>query len=213
MAPEISEKTWDFDRLAAGYDRSVAAGDCQYYARYGEVLDAVVARVGVAAGQRILDIGTGTGALAFKCLAKSAYVVGLDPSEQMLAVAREKAGCNYRVRLVQDPDPFVHILYPDASFDAIVSSYAFHHIPHRIQPDCVREMVRVLKPGGRWAMGDVAFSDEAAGREALATLPWLEKEYFPRIDALRAAFAQLGMDMLSEQMTPVTWLMWATKPD
>ena len=212
MSPEIENGVWDFDQQAKRYDERVAADGSRYYARYDQVLDAVVAAAQVSRGQRVLDIGTGTGALVFRCLAKGAYVVGLDPSEQMLAVAREKAGCNYRVRLVQAADPFLHIAYPDASFDAVVSSYAFHHVPHRMQPDCIREMMRVVKPGGRWALGDVAFQDEAAQREALDTLPWLEEEYFPRVDALRAAFAELGVELSAEQMTPVTWLMWARKP-
>ena len=213
MAPDHTTKRWHFGRQQAeSYDRRVSEDTTQYYARYQAVLDAVVQRARVVRGQRVLDIGTGTGALAFRCLAKGAYVAGLDPSEGMLKVAREKAGCNYRVRLVRADDPFLSISYPDASFDAVVSGYAFHHVPRGLHAGCVREMLRVLKPGGWWALGDVAFQDAAAERDALARLSWLEEEYFARVDALRAACGELSIDLSAEQMTPVTWVMWAQKP-
>ena len=212
MAEDGDVKTWDFDPWAERYDRAVAADGTTYYARYAEVLDAVVAAAGIAPGMRVLDIGTGTGALALRCLARGAEVVGLDPSVGMLAQARQKADAEARLELRQAEDPFLRIPYPDASFDAVVSTYAYHHVPHAQRAQSVREMVRVLKPGGRWAVGDLAFENQAAERQALRELRWLEEEYFTRIDALRAAFAALGMALSAQQMTPVTWVLQAVKP-
>lgn len=102
---------------------------------------------------------------------------------------------------------------PDSSFDAVVSTYAFHHIPHYRQPEGIREMVRVLRPGGVWAMGEVAFRDAAAELEAKRTFPWLdEDEYYPHIDSLRSSFSQFHMILHSKQFTPVAWVLWALKP-
>ncbi len=140
-------KTWNFDEWADRYDEGVAA-DSPLYARYGEVLDKVVEIADIFPGKIVLDIGTGTGNLVLRCLARDAAVIALDPSKRMLAKAREKVGDDPRAEFHQVDEPFLHIPYPDAYFDAVVSTYAFHHIPHRLKPASVREMVRVLKPGG-----------------------------------------------------------------
>ena len=72
-------------------------------------------------------------------------------------------------------------------------------------------MVRVLKPGGRWALGDLAFENEEAESRALREHHWLEEEYFARIDELRDAFAEIGMKLEARQFTPVTWVLWAAR--
>ena len=204
------EKTWDFDSWAARYDKTVARGS-QLYARYDEVLDMAVKIADISAGKRVLDIGTGTGNLAQRCLTRGAMVIGLDPSERMLSKAREKLGTNSKAEFRQVDEPFLHIPYPDDFFDAVISTYAYHHIPHRLKPDSVREMVRVLKPGGLWVLGDLVFENEQAERRALREYKWLEEEYFARIEDLRSIFAELRMELDAQQLTPVTWVLWAIK--
>lgn len=201
-------KTWDFDDVADEYD-SWVHGDCPVYARYDEVLDAVVAAARVSAGSRVLDLGTGTGNLALRCLARGAAVIGLDPSERMLANARAKTRGNPNVGFRQVDNPFLSIPYPDASFDAVVSTYAFHHVSHRVKPDAVREMLRVLRPGGMWAMGDLAFANAWEEQNALRQHDWLEDEYFIRIDEMRGLLVELGGELRAQQFTGVTWLLWA----
>lgn len=205
------DKVWDFDPIAERYDASVARSE-DIHARYGELLDAVVERAQLGRGDRVLDLGTGTGALALRCLDLGAQVVGLDPSERMLEKARAKAGCNHRVRFVHAEAPFERIPYAEASFHAVVSSYAFHHVPNEHKPTCLAEMLRVLKPGGRWAMGDLAFRDEGEERAALERYNWLEEEYFLRVDELVDVFGALGCRLEGEQFTPVSWLLWTVKP-
>ncbi len=149
-----NEKTWDFDSWADQYDEAVAS-DFQLYARYDEVLDFVVEIVNVIPRTRVLDIGTGTGNLALRYLDRGATVVGLDPSRKMLAKAIKKAGDNPGAELRKVVAPFLHIPYPDDYFDAVVSTYAFHHIPHRLKLSSVYEMIRVLKPGGTWGYWEI----------------------------------------------------------
>lgn len=121
----------------------------------------------VCPGMRVLDIGTGSGNLALRCLARGTAVVGLDPSERMLFKAREKVGGDSIVEFHRIDEPFLHIPYPDASFDAVIGSYAHHHIPHRLTPDSICEMIRVLGPGASWVLGDLAFENEQTERRAL----------------------------------------------
>ncbi len=206
------DKTWDFDGWADVYDADVRS-DCPLHARYDEVLDAVVQAADVTVGKIVLDIGTGTGNLALPCLKLGATVVGLDPSDRMLAKAREKTADYPAVEFRLVADPFLNIPYPDVFFDAVVSTYAFHHVPHRSKPDAVREMVRVLRPGAMWALGDLAFQNQEAAREALGLYrDWLEEEYFALIDELVPVFRELGMKLDATRFSPVTWVLWAKKP-
>ena len=73
------------------------------------------------------------------------------------------------------------------------------------------EMVRVLGPGGTWVLGDLIFQNETAEKEALKRYDWMEDEYFARVDELVPVFEGLGMELKSEQFTPVTWVLWAVK--
>lgn len=212
MKTRECEKTWNFDSWADRYDEVVAGGS-QFYARYDEVLDVVIEIGSISPGKRVLDIGTGTGNLALRCLARGAAVVGLDPSERMLVKAREKVGGDSEAEFHQVDEPFLQIPYRDASFHAVVSTYAFHHVPLRLKSDAVREMVRVLKSGGLWALGDFVFENEEVERRALGKYGWLEEEYFARIDELRPVFTELGMKLNRQQFTPVTWVLWAIKPE
>jgi len=103
----------------------------------------------LGAGQRLLDIGCGTGALTL--LAKrrepTADVVGLDPDPKALARAREKAAqANLEVRF--DQGFATELPYPDASFDRAFSSMMYHHLAAADKGLTLRELLRVLAPGG-----------------------------------------------------------------
>jgi len=98
---------------------------------------------------RILDIGCGTGtfAVAIKRWLPTVEVVGLDPDPRALARSRrkaERAGVSIRFdRGFADALP-----YPDAAFDRVFSCLMFHHLPPDAKLATLREVRRVLKPGG-----------------------------------------------------------------
>ena len=96
-----------------------------------------------------LDIGTGTGDLAFELLSQSpnSQVDAIDPSEKMLAVARDKSlnlGVSKRPRF-QNADA-LNLPMPDNFFDGIVSGFCFRNIENRLK--ALEEMFRVLKKNG-----------------------------------------------------------------
>ena len=207
----MTNDPWNFDKKAARYDE-IVEGEHPLYARYREVLDALVEKADIAPGTRVLHIGTGTGNLAQLCLSRGATVVGVDPSEGMLARAREKLGNDPNIEFRQIADPFLNIPFADGSFDAIVSTYAYHHVPPESKADTVAEMFRVLKPGGTLGIGDLIFESEETEKGALNQYRWLEEEYFARIEELLPIFTAVGIGLNASQFGPVTWVLWRTRP-
>lgn len=134
-------------------------------------------------GQRVLDVGCGTGILAREIasqIGSVGRVVGIDPSPGMLAVAGQLAPAVEWREGVAESLPF-----SDQSFEAVVSQFALMFFTDRRQ--ALREMLRVLTPGGRLAVAvwdsldsipaytsEVALLERMAGRQAA--------------DALRAPF-------------------------
>jgi ubiquinone/menaquinone biosynthesis C-methylase UbiE len=114
-------------------------------------------------GDRVLDIGTGTGslAIALKRRHSEADVVGLDPDPAALAMARRKAE---RASVsIQFDQGFADALpYPEGSFDRVTSSLMFHHLSLSERERVLREVRRVLKPGGCFHMLD--FDGPITGR-------------------------------------------------
>jgi putative AdoMet-dependent methyltransferase len=212
MCHDGQDKVWDFDDEADSYDDLVVSDD-MVYERYDDVLNAVVDVTAVCPGKKVLDLGAGTGNLTMRCLGRDpTLVVGLDPSAKMLEKAEEKVGGDGRVKLLQVGRPFREIPYPDEHFDVVASTYAYHHVPHRVRRETVVEMMRVLKPGGIWALGDLIFETEEAEKELLERIDWMEEEYFPRVDHMREIFKELDIELNAIQFTHITWVLWAIKP-
>lgn len=95
----------------------------------------------------ILDLATGTADLALELAERypNAAVVGLDPSEAMLAVGRAKTKPAARVQLVVGDAQ--ELEFEDDSFDGVTMAFGIRNVPDR--PRALREMARVVRPGGR----------------------------------------------------------------
>ncbi|WP_227025672.1 class I SAM-dependent methyltransferase [Streptomyces fodineus] len=107
---------------------------------------------GAAPGDRVLDVGCGTGCLTRRMATRvgpDGAVTGVDPSPPVLDYARARkrrqgsAPCTYREGIAESLD------FPDASFDTVVTSLMLHHLPQELRPAALREMYGVLRPGGR----------------------------------------------------------------
>jgi putative AdoMet-dependent methyltransferase len=212
------EKTWTWtERQVARYDRWTATEEGLYYARYNDLLDLVVVRCKVHEGDRVLDIGTGTGELACRFARnRGCEVVGLDPSPAMIEAALRKGEGISRgvVGFRVAEAPFLEIPYPIRSFDAVASTQAFHHVHERHKPAAVREMARVLKEGGRLAIGDPMFHGKTDLQAALERWPdELEDEYFAYLDTLAPMFHEAGLSFEAEPLTDINWVVWGEKSE
>ena len=100
-------------------------------------------------GQRILDVGCGTGtmAIAVKRATQQVEVIGIDPDPKALRRARDKA-VKAGVSIQLDQGFADELPYADASFDRVFSSFMFHHLPAEDRSKALRAMRRVLKTGG-----------------------------------------------------------------
>jgi ubiquinone/menaquinone biosynthesis C-methylase UbiE len=123
----------------------------------------LVEQAGIRPGQRVLEIGCGTGNLALLVgqLNPGAEVVGLDPDPRALARARRKA--ERRSLPVRFDHGFAQELpYADASFDRVLSALMFHHLGPDEKERALREVRRVLEPGGSFHLGDLGGAKEHA---------------------------------------------------
>lgn len=121
---------------------------------------------GILPGQRVLDIGCGTGVLAIAAAERagsSGYVVGLDPNPQMIEVARGKPS-----NVVWQLGRAETLPFENASFDAVVSQFAM--MLFKSKRTTIEEMLRVLKPGGRLAIAVLDQLGRSPGYDALTTL-------------------------------------------
>jgi ubiquinone/menaquinone biosynthesis C-methylase UbiE len=106
-------------------------------------------------GMKVLDLGSGTGSLTIliKQSHRMASVYGLDADPQVLEIARRKAS-HAEVDINLDQGMAYQLPYPDGMFDRVVTSLAFHHLDIHEKQLAMREVFRVLRPGGYFCLLD-----------------------------------------------------------
>src|SRR3989344_8963491 len=104
----------------------------------------------------ILDVGTGTAnlAIAIKKRSPKAKILGIDPDEKILKIAKEKIKKEkLDIKFIK---AFAQKLpFKEQSFDYVVSSFAVHHIPSDLKGQAFLEMYRVLRSGGTILIIDI----------------------------------------------------------
>lgn len=105
--------------------------------------------------EEVLDIGCGTGSLLIMIKRKysNVEVTGIDADEKILKIAEKKIKeNNLNIKLVITSAS--KLPFPNSSFDVIVSTLVFHHLPTEVKKKALEEAYRVLKKNGRFLLVD-----------------------------------------------------------
>lgn len=138
------------DPVVAEYARAAQLYDAKWAFYVEATTRETLRRMPMTPAARVLDVGCGTGELLRRLRAKypEAVLAGLDPVAEMLAVAGNKLSGKEDLRIgYADALP-----WSSATFDVVVSCNMFHYISHPVA--ALREMARVLRPGGSLVLTD-----------------------------------------------------------
>ena len=146
-------------------------------------------------GQRVLDLGCGTGTLTLliKQAEPAADVVGVDGDAQVLAIAQGKAA-QAGVAVQWDKGLATELPYADQSFDRVLSSLVFHHLDRPAKLQALREAHRVLRPGGELHLLDFGPPQTAFSRLIAPLIRGMERLDDNLDGALRDMLVATGFD-------------------
>jgi ubiquinone/menaquinone biosynthesis C-methylase UbiE len=180
------------DRFARTAERVAAHQD----GRAGRLAEAVADFVRPAGDERVLDVGTGAGALALALAPLVRDVVGVDPVPELLELARERSLPN--TEFVEGDG--TALPFRDGAFDLTGTHRTLHHVG---RPDLVvAEMARVTRPGGLALVVDQLAPDDPGEAAALHAFEAARDPSHCRLLTemeLRELFATSGLDLLRER--------------
>ena len=157
--------------------------------------DRILGHVTWRGDERVLDVGTGRGLLLVGAVKRAprGHGVGLDiwQTRDLSDNSIERTKANLAVEGVAErcdlvTVPAQQMNFPDASFDAVVSNLCLHNIPGEARTRAVREIARVLKPGGIAVISDLMFVNRhaatfrASGLSATIDGPYLLDAFPPQ---------------------------------
>lgn len=189
-----------FDVWADGYDESVRLADesdAYPFAGYATILREIYGRVCASGAKTVLDIGFGTGTLAGQLYQQGCDVFGQDFSSRMIQLAQGKMPRaklyqgDFSLGLVQE--------LKQQRYDAIIATYALHHLTDEQKVAFFQELLPLLQDNGCIYVGDVAFATRAQLEQCKAQAgdDWDASEIYFVYDELKQAFPQLRFEPVS----------------
>ena len=189
-----------FDVWADGYDESVRPADendAYPFAGYAAILKEIYGRVCASGAKAVLDIGFGTGTLAGQLYQQGCDVFGQDFSSRMIQLAQEKMP---RAQLYQGDFSLGLVqALKQQRYDAIIATYALHHLTDEQKVAFLQELLPLLQDNGCIYVGDVAFATRAQLEQCKAQAgdDWDASEIYFVYDELKQAFPQLRFEPVS----------------
>lgn len=205
-----------FDDWADDYDETVESQDGEYrevFKNYQEILNETVKHILKYKGAKVLDIGAGTGNLT-NAASKIGYnVIGLEPNVKMRTIASDKYPF---IKFM--PGTFLSIPIEDHSLDAIINSYAFHHLTDDEKKEAVKLFKNKLQKDGLVVIADTMYESEIAKENILndvkssgysSLLHDLETEFYTTHKILKNIFEHEGFKVSFLQMNKFVWILTA----
>ena len=189
-----------FDVWADGYDESVRLADesdAYPFAGYATILREIYGRVCASGAKAVLDIGFGTGTLAGQLYQQGCDVFGQDFSSRMIQLAQGKMP---RAKLYQGDFSLGLVqALKQQRYDAIIATYALHHLTDEQKAAFLQELLSLLQDNGCIYVGDVAFATRAQLEQCKAQAgdDWDASEIYFVYDELKQAFPQLRFEPVS----------------
>lgn len=159
----------------------------------------LIQQANIQPGQRVLDLGCGTATLTImiKRSHPQSEVIGLDGDPAVLTIGREKAA-KAGVDITLDQGMAFEIPYPDGSFDRVLSSLVFHHLTTENKEHTLREVKRVLRPGGEFVLADFGPPRSYWARIVSPVMARLEEAGDNHTGLLPVLLAKTGFEQVEE---------------
>lgn len=205
-----------FDEWAEYYDDTVYDENNEYtevFDNYHGIFDKIAESI-ADKSSKVLEIGTGTGNLLAYLKEKGFDVVGLEPSKAMREVALKK---NNTIKILEGH--FLDIPIED-KVDAIVTSYAFHHLNYLEKEKAIQLLDEILTDNGRIIIADTMFESVAYKNElfnnikesgAINLYRDLNTEYYELLDDILKIFLNLGYKVDCFKMNKFVWVVSTQK--
>lgn len=205
-----------FDDWADDYDEIISATDGEYeevFKNYNEILNETVKHIAKYPNAKVVDIGAGTGNLTNVAVKAGYSAVGLEPNSKMREIAVSKYP---NIEFLSGT--FLSLPLEDNSLDAIISSYAFHHLTDDEKLDAVKLLKSKLKSDGTIVFADTIYASEET-KDALIKDAYfnrhtslakdLENEFYTTQESLTNIFESQGFSVSYQQMNKFVWILTA----
>ncbi len=201
-------KVSGFDEWAGSYDKSINALSQGYpFEGYYHVLNSIQKIVNSIKISTVLDMGVGTGLLSKSLYDQDYDITGIDFSDEMINEARKKMP--YARFFKQDFKEGLPKELEHQPFEAIISSFALHHLADSEKVTFLNELYSQLAYGGLILIGDISFltADDMAETKALAGNDWDDTEFYYCAEQLIPRLSAIGLNATYQQLSSCAGLL------
>lgn len=206
-----------FDKWASSYDDTVYGTDNEYievFENYDLILKTIQENINDKKERLVLEIGVGTGNLLKNLYENGFNVIGIEPSVEMRKVSIKKLP---NVKILNGH--FLDIPL-DYKFDAIVSSYAFHHLTYEEKKKAIKYLDGLLNDNGKIVISDTMFESKeyknslykhVEKSNAFNLLNDLKTEFYEYLQDILILFTELNYYVEAKKINKYVWVITAYK--